>query len=80
MKRQDLIESIRRSSTHFADQDFVEDGPFGIEGIMKEYAEWYAVQCMSRLLNRPVEILNGKIRYKSLTDNFEFTTDSPEHE
>lgn len=41
MNIEELVQSIKQPTTHYADQDFIDTD---IERIIKEYADWYAKQ------------------------------------
>lgn len=41
-----ILEKNRLQTSHYADQEFSDYGNFSVASAMKEYAEWYAKECL----------------------------------
>lgn len=41
-----ILEKNRLNTSHYADQEFSDYGNFSVASAMKEYAEWYAKECL----------------------------------
>lgn len=41
-----ILEKNRLKTSHYADQEFSDYGNFSVASAMKEYAEWYAKECL----------------------------------
>lgn len=41
-----ILEKNRLKTSHYTDQEFSDYGNFSVASAMKEYAEWYATECL----------------------------------
>lgn len=41
-----ILEQNRLQTSHYADQEFSDYGHISVASAMKEYAEWYAKECL----------------------------------
>lgn len=68
-----ILEQNRLQTSHYADQDFSDYGHISVASAMKEYATWYAKECLKIAADKatttlyiPVE--DGCHDYKNMCD------------
>lgn len=64
-----ILERNRLRTSHYTDQEFSDYGNFSVASAMKEYAEYYAKECLK------IAAVSARLRVQGITSKEQYNTD-----